>query len=313
MDEKLISYLLGELPEDEESQLEENYLWDKEKREQLSLAEDELIYAYARGELAKAQREQFESYFLNSPKRQDRLRMAKTVVNYTAQLISEKKAPVSPSWWQKLLELFSAHRYGALQFAGAAIIIMLVSSLWLAFQVKELKTEVSRLEANQQISKPDDRERQRADMLARQLEQEKNTRSQLESELAKRPIKSDDSHHEIATAIPVFDLSSIFVRGGAQELAITRTASFVELHLALSGEDVFNRFGAQLLKEGSEEVWRQTELKPKKNGAARYVSIKLPTELLDNNDYLIRLAGINSRGELEQEEFASYTFRVSKR
>ncbi|MGH6628111.1 MAG: hypothetical protein ACREB3_00080, partial [Burkholderiales bacterium] len=77
---RLISYLLGELSEAEEAQLEQQYLQDEALHQQLLLAEDELVESYLRGELAREQCHRFESHFLASPARRKRLESTRVMM-----------------------------------------------------------------------------------------------------------------------------------------------------------------------------------------------------------------------------------------
>lgn len=71
--EFVVQYLLGELPDDEQSRYEEAYLTDDAVFAQLLAIEQELIDRYVCGALPASQRAHFESYFLRSRHRQQRV------------------------------------------------------------------------------------------------------------------------------------------------------------------------------------------------------------------------------------------------
>ena len=72
-DERLIRYLLGELPEDERLRLEEEYLADPGLFARVLAAEDDLIDAYARGELTGEARLRFEQRYGRTADQQQRI------------------------------------------------------------------------------------------------------------------------------------------------------------------------------------------------------------------------------------------------
>ncbi|MEW6734899.1 MAG: hypothetical protein AB1489_26655 [Acidobacteriota bacterium] len=315
MEEKLISYLLGELSEEEESQLEAEYLWDKERREQILLAEDELIYAYVRNELPAVRRESFEKHFLTSPRRREGLRFAQAMASYLSRqytIVTRETAKPVASVWQPYLALFDLRRYTFAQLtAVAALLILLLGSgllvresIQLRQQIEHLQGENSTLKQHLQPPSTNDQERLHIQELARQLENEQNLRSQLERELAQRST--------LGATIPSFTLTSILVRDSAQEITIPANAAFIKLRLGVDNDEEYGSLQIQLLLEGSKEIWRQGLLKVRQQGAARFIVVRLPTELLPNNDYIIKLYGVAASSE-QSEELATYSFQVRRK
>jgi CHAT domain-containing protein/tetratricopeptide (TPR) repeat protein len=68
-EQRLKSYLLGELAQEEMRELEEQLLREEEFANQVLLIEDELIEDYMLGELSSKEQQQFEKYFLTTPRR----------------------------------------------------------------------------------------------------------------------------------------------------------------------------------------------------------------------------------------------------
>src|SRR5215217_9468494 len=78
--EKLISrYLLGELPEEQQVQIEDRAFSDKDYLATITTVENDLIDEYVRGELSAADRQRFESRFLASAERRKRVEFAKAL------------------------------------------------------------------------------------------------------------------------------------------------------------------------------------------------------------------------------------------
>ena len=74
-EQRLRSYLLGELAQEEMRELEERLLREEEFASQVLLIEDELIEEYSLGELTDKERQQFKQYFLTTPRRRRKLMM----------------------------------------------------------------------------------------------------------------------------------------------------------------------------------------------------------------------------------------------
>lgn len=77
--ERIKGYLLGQLPDDDGSQVEARLLTDREFYEELSILEDELIDQYLAGRLSVSDRQSFESYFVSSYERQQKIRFARAL------------------------------------------------------------------------------------------------------------------------------------------------------------------------------------------------------------------------------------------
>ena len=77
-------YLLGRLPLDQQSGLEERLLLDSAFYEELLIAEDEIIDQYVQGEMASDERASFESHFIISSERQQKVRFARILRKYVS-------------------------------------------------------------------------------------------------------------------------------------------------------------------------------------------------------------------------------------
>src|SRR6185295_19158945 len=92
-DDRTVRYLLGLMSEQEAAKLEDVYLSDDDRNDELQAAERELIDRYVEGSLSKTERERFESLFLCSPGRKEKLRFARTLHAY-----GEKSQAVVPAF-----------------------------------------------------------------------------------------------------------------------------------------------------------------------------------------------------------------------
>lgn len=115
-------YLLGELSETDEEQVEHRLLSDDNYFEELEVIETELIDQYAQGELSTAQLEQFERYFLRAPERQHKLACALALDEESSAHAAEMEKKVSrlTPKSQTLKRAF----YSSLYFKVAATVVI---------------------------------------------------------------------------------------------------------------------------------------------------------------------------------------------
>jgi anti-sigma factor RsiW len=104
-DEKVIRrYLLGELPEQEQTAVEARYFLDDAFFEQLVAAEKELIGKYLRGELSSEDHERFQRRYLTVGYRRKMVESAKELLLSAADRPAlTAGAPSKTSWWKRLL------------------------------------------------------------------------------------------------------------------------------------------------------------------------------------------------------------------
>jgi anti-sigma factor RsiW len=104
-DQELICrYLLGELPDDEQAELERRYFTDDELFERLLKIEDELIDKYVRGEFSDQECERLEKHFLKSKERHKRVIYAQAVMRALAGM-SKDASRHRRRLWGKLKSL----------------------------------------------------------------------------------------------------------------------------------------------------------------------------------------------------------------
>src|SRR5689334_9381277 len=148
-DEKLIArYLLGELPEEQQVEIEDRAFADKEYLASITAVENDLIDEYVRHELSEADRRKFESRFLASAERRKRVEFAKALSRVAP--IAEKT--VIPQWsWRESLYAFISGLNPAARFAfAAAMLILLVGGAWLLTATLRLRSQLTQLQAENQ-------------------------------------------------------------------------------------------------------------------------------------------------------------------
>ena len=125
-DEVIARYLLGELPAEEQTELERRYFADPELLDRMDAVEDDLIDEYVRQELKPEQRQHFERHFLNE-KRLERVRMAEAL-----RTAAPPRASSVRPW--------------ALPLAAALFVAALLAIVWLALENRGLRDRVRQAE-----------------------------------------------------------------------------------------------------------------------------------------------------------------------
>lgn len=115
---QLRQYLLDQIPEAEEEQVELRLLTDSNYSEESDIIADELIDEYVDGRLSAAELKQFEEYFLKSQVRQDKLDFA----------LALKKRKAELRWTRKLYKFYLPAAAAAILLFGFSVVV------WRAFQ-----------------------------------------------------------------------------------------------------------------------------------------------------------------------------------
>ena len=144
-DERIIAYLLEELPEQEAENFEDECFALEDWPEQLSLVEEDLIEAYLRDELAPEQRRHFEQNYLSTPAREARVGVAAVLLSCINE--REAEAPVEvPLSLTKLTwrERFRTFLSGAGWRPRAAFAVLLAASIvavgWWGVRTRQPRT-----------------------------------------------------------------------------------------------------------------------------------------------------------------------------
>jgi hypothetical protein len=132
-DERLIiKYLLGELPDEEQEQVEDRYASDDDFFEELLIIESELIDKYLQGELSDRERERFETVFLRPLSRRERVKNARVMMKWIADVpnpVSSVTLDEPRPWW---LSLSAFWKYRPIKLAaGFAVVALAFTASWI--------------------------------------------------------------------------------------------------------------------------------------------------------------------------------------
>jgi hypothetical protein len=300
----LLRYLLGELSENEQEQIEQSYFTDEALFEHLGVVEDELIDNYVRNGLSTLQREQFEKNFLCSPERHGRVELAEILQEFAARnstrriASSLEKNPARPA----LAKLASSW------LPMAAMVLLAIGSGLLLIDRSRLKSDLD--------SARNQREELEKEKIALQQQAaERDARNQalaLELERANDIAPREKSDRTSSTSVVAILLTSGFSRGGAdsQTLSISPSVQIVRLKLAVF-EDGQKRYKVFVKDVDGREVWNVTGLKALTSREGRTVELKLPAKKLAEKDYIVTLKEVASTGA--EYTVAEYPLRVLRR
>lgn len=134
-DERIIAYLLEELPEEDSKRFEEECFAQESWPEQISLVEDDLIDGYLRGDLTPEQRRRFEQNYLTTPARLERVRAVAALIRQVDEYKTgdlPSVVPPTPQGWSERLRAFWGGRDLAPRYAAALVVLTVVfGALWL--------------------------------------------------------------------------------------------------------------------------------------------------------------------------------------
>jgi anti-sigma factor RsiW len=308
----LIRYLLGNLPEEQKLQVEGMFLGDDQHYERLLAIEDELFYDYAQGKLSPGEREQFETRFLSSERNRERAMLASALARKMAEAVPVETTESGLAdrdrqfWWQSLRSYFSVQS-PAFRFSLATLAIILLIFISLVVGIVRLQNELNQLWAQRAVQEDrfqqqSQEERARADELNLKLKREMDENSKLKQELSEMQAKSRGKVRSLAAAIS-FVLAPSFVRDEAssmKKLHILPDVSLLKLQLDLKGEAEYQSYQVILLTADGAERWSQGMLRAQRTDSGRSITLKLPSRLLAEGDYELRVKGYASGGTLEE-------------
>jgi hypothetical protein len=279
-DAQIVSYLLGDLAEEERTRLEERFLRDAEYRELIRAVEDDLIDDYVRGELPPHQRELFEKQFSAHPQRAQKVELARAL----SRALSEPRPAVKTvsiaarAAKTRVRAPISGFRY---PLAAAAVLIIGLG-VWLVMETRRSRPEGEQTQTQQQTPAP-----------------------------AEKPPTGPGERPTPAPQlwIATFVLPPGLVRDGAagRTFVIPQGTQIVRLRLPLEKGDDFPSYRAELGTASGNSVWKSDSVPAQTDGAGQAVVLDVPADLLRPDRYELRLAGVN-QGVAEDIGYYYFSF-----
>lgn len=134
-DERIIAYLLDELPEEEAEQFDQDCFGQAERLEQIDVVEGELIDDYLRNELSPEQRAHFEQNYL-TPARLERVLLAAALLRHVDAPQEEAAAARVTELTDRPSKIFTFwnSRVWGLRAAAALGLIVVIAGAWWLFR-----------------------------------------------------------------------------------------------------------------------------------------------------------------------------------
>lgn len=290
----MVQYLLGQLSEQEQADLERLYLMDDALFEQLLAIEDELRDTYVRGELSRADRRAFEQRLLILPHQKEKQEFARLLfrglpeVDTSARTLHQRVAKR-----RSLLRVLRAPPWTILAPAlSAALLIVIVGGWWLTRRLEHLRTPLQAISQGSSGVVPP---------TAGKLPEQGP-----EAQAPNRPPGQLQEEKTFA-----FVLTPRLIRGGEESrpLVIPLEAGRVRLEARFEGQ--YPRYQAVIETVEGRQVAMEGNLQAETFPGGLRIFLDISSSLLDPGDYILTLHGLPASGI--PEIVAEYTFRVGKR
>ena len=273
-EDNLRRYLLHELEDQEQEQIEMRLLTDKEFSRRLAIAQEDLIDDFVTAKLSDHESERFRKYYLSAPERQQKIGFATALNRY----VSEREPSRKPGFINALLTFIYARPFKtAISFAGLLLIFGALAWYVQRRPQTDLKQEFVRL------NRPEETDSKSLLVLKQNSD---NTR--------------------------VLALRQNVVREDAESRTVEITSGVVLVRLLLEiGEGAYTRFNGTLETSSGQALATVENLKPGDESGALFVVINIPGEFLRGGDYQLRLTGIGNDGRAT--DLGPYPFHVVRR
>ncbi|MGI8732317.1 MAG: hypothetical protein ACR2LM_03320 [Pyrinomonadaceae bacterium] len=317
-------YLLGELSEQEQTQLEEQYFEDDALFERFLAVKDDLVDAYARGQLSPEKRQHFEAHFLATKRRRQRIEDARQLIGAITSASVDATGAPSPavpagesSWWRSVSEWIGLPPL-VIQAALAAFLLVALAGAWVwirtfrVSQAERARVQDERTPPGQGVEQPanspinvttpdvaKDETANRASPPANSITSaSRETNNRSPSRLAAAQVAS-------LTLVPFAARDS----SSSNSLLITPHTRSVQLRLTFKGDD-YRQYEVNLRTVDGEQVTRRRGLNATSNATGKRLTVTLDPSIFRRQDYILTLSGLQVDGMLEA--VGDYYFRVDR-
>jgi hypothetical protein len=322
-EERITRYLLGELPEEQQIEIEDRAFSDKEFLARITAVENDLIDEYVREELPKTARRRFETLFLASEGRRKRVEFARALVQVADEARVPKHETTTLVSWREALAAFihGLNPVGRVALAAAALVVLL-GGAWLIVQTLTLRSRLTQLQAQQQSQQSDrqtlqrqvEMERRRSEELAAQLNREKQQRAQSDESLRQLSETVNQQTSEAPRSIiAALTLLPGLARGANTQpkLVLPANATVAQLQIGIDPEETYKTYAVDLRTVAGRPVWTRDSLPARSTGGGRSIRLTVPASALTSGTYELRLKGKTDANVVEDVGF--YYFEVLKR
>jgi hypothetical protein len=301
-------YLLGELSEAAQAEVEQAYFADDSLFERFLAVKDDLIDAYSRGELKGEKLDRFEQHYLKSKARQQKVDESRALIQAASAASSvSKAAPVSEKHW--LFNYFSIHPTAA-RIGLVAATLVLIALAWVVVTQYRSRTAPEAQRASDAKTVTDDKSASTntpAPTSSLNIGGQSGSPSPTpQPELAVKPSPPMASTQIASVTLVPFSARD---SGSSNVITIGPATRQVRINLVFN-ESSFGSFEATVRTVDGEQIVRQGDLKARSNGAARVVTLTFDSPLLRRQDFIATLKGQSRDGGLET--ISEYYFKVER-
>jgi anti-sigma factor RsiW len=324
-DKTLTGYLLGELPETQQTRVEEQLFSDHECYDRLQALKAELTDQYVQGTLAPEQGAVFARRFLATENGRDDALFARALVGVLGERekhrnpTAEGQSPVS--WWSTLVAFFrSAPGWQpAMAIAMAALMIgvawLLIERHRLGQRLETVTSERDAAQSGARIAAQLEEEMDRANSKNRELDQElQQTRKALDR--ARQDIETITRQSKTTSAIGAIlylVLAPGVRRGDArvERLVIVPQARVIQLQLLLEPGETGTGYRAEVRTKAGTLIHSQNRLRAHQSALGKALLVEIPANRLNDGLYEVSLAGATPTGQSEIINY--YDFGITRR
>src|SRR6266516_3197889 len=314
-DSMIKQYLLGELTEEGQQQIEERLLRDGDYFEHLQLCEDELVDEYVRGGLPPDEQRRFDNHFLSTPERHEKLRFARALRRYVSAAVEAEPATTAQRTRLQFLSASLRGRHPVMAYSLAAALLLVLGGTMI-FRNWQLQNQLAQIRSQQSAGLRSERELQRQLQeqragymeLVKELQHEKDQRAMLERNVSPSIPSNPD---QLAPVISLV-LTPGLLRGEetTKKALVPSGTTLIRLELHFPANE-YKSWRATLHNAEGAELSRQNLLKARSRGGGSIVVMDLPAEAIPGGDYYVKLSGTAGSGEFE--DIGKYYFRVVKK
>ena len=276
----MVDYLLGQLPEKEQAELERQYFADEVLFDELLAIEDELRDSYARGELRGSERELFERRLLTAPEQKEQQEFARALCRH---LTKGERGPSTltrplPRWKLLLHDLAAQPRilFPVLSFA---ILVLMVGAWWLG------RRSTSRLQLPSASS---------------------------QSASGKAPsTATPTTERQPEAKIMAVVLSPGLVRGNELSTPVVIPSEVTQVRLEARVDVNYPYYNAVLKTPEGKQIWSKQDLEAQAFPDGKRILLYLSKDLLPPGDYVLTILGLPSAKSPEVAD--EYGFRIGSR
>ncbi|HEU4390270.1 MAG TPA: hypothetical protein VFV34_20880 [Blastocatellia bacterium] len=321
-DNQIIEYLLGALSADETERLDELSVADGEFADRVRIVENDLVDSYARGEMPSDLRTRFESNYLTTPMRRERISFARSLAVALDRVPPVDKETVHKKPQASKIQPAPTKRgLGAwLQIAprlswglAAAIVVLLVASVWLVSERGRLVNQSRETSAVYEALR--NRERELLEQLDRQRSADVEKQKELDEirdKLAQLELRGREPDSSAAKPNLIGFTLAPQTRGVNDVPLVTLPAepSHLNLRLELERGD-FASYSANLKSlTDNRSVWASGSLRARGKGDSKALNVMIRSSLLKDQRYMLEVTGFGSDGS--REVCGTYLFRIAR-